>query len=285
MKTFKILPSITDRQDESLKIFFKEISKIPLLTQEEEKKLAYRMKNGDKDAIDKMVASNLRFVVSVAKQYQNKGLPLIDLIQEGCTGIIRACESYDVDTGNKFISYAVWWIRQAILQAISDQCRTVRVPVNHIVTMNKINKMVEKFEQENGRFPSNEEIEEETKLPIDKINFTLSSSYRTTSLDSSFKDDEDASLLIDILPNTNIEDSDERIEYQEDYKELLNILSNLSDREHDIVVMYFGIGMFPMQYEEIANRFGIGSERVRQILHEALEYLRKNYSNELKQLL
>ena len=285
MKTFKILPSITDRQDESLKIFFREISKIPLLTLEEEKKLAKRIKNGDQDAIDKMVTSNLRFVVSVAKQYQNKGLPLVDLIQEGCCGLVRATESYDVDTGNKFISYAVWWIRQAILQAISDQCRTVRVPMNHIINISKVNKVIDKFEQEYGRIPSEKEIEDETNLSIDKINFTLSTSFRTMSLDSSLKDDDDTSSLIDILPNTNIDNSDQNIELEQNTKELLKVLNHLPDREHDIVLMYFGIMMFPMQLEEIANRFGIGSERVRQLLHEALEFLRKNYNNELKQLL
>lgn len=285
MKTFKILPSITNKQDESIKIFFKEISKIPLLTVEEEKELAKRIKNGDQDAINKMITSNLRFVVSVAKQYQNKGLPLVDLIQEGCTGIIRAVETYNVDTGNKFISYAVWWIRQAILQAISDQCRTVRVPMNHIININKVNKVIEKYEQKFGRMPSNIELEEETELSSEKINFTLSTTFKTTSLDSTLKEDEDTSTLLDILPNPDIIDVNDKIEYQQNRTELLKILSNLDDREHDIIMMYFGIEMFPMQLEEIANRFGIGSERVRQLLHNALEYLRKNYNNELKQLL
>ena len=282
MKNIKITQSITNRQDASLGMFFKDISKIPLLDIEEEIELSKRIQNGDTSAINKLVEGNLRFVVSVAKQYQNKGLPLVDLIQEGVSGALEAAAKWDHTRGFKFISYAVWWIRQAIVHAISDQCRTVRVPMNQIVNMNKINKVIDKFEQEHSRKPFAEEIENEVNIRAYKINQTLSSVNRSISIDSPFNDENDDCLL-DIIPNSD--ESDDDILQDEKSNKLNEILNNLSYRERDVIRMSFGINMEVMQNEEIASRFGIGTERVRQIQKEAIDKLRLNYSNELKELL
>ena len=284
MKSFKITQSITDRQDASLGIFFKEVSKLPMIDINKEIELSRRVKKGDMKAADELVKANLRFVISVAKQYQNKGLPLVDLIQEGCIGVIEASRRYDESKGFRFISYAVWLIRQAIIHAISDQCRTVRVPMSQVVYMNKISKATEKFEQEYGRKPLPEEIESETNLTSDKISFTLSSSSRSVSLESPFKDEE-AGCLLDVIPNSNSEDTDKTLIQDSISQELEDVLDKLSFRERDILRMSFGLGMMPMQNEEIASRFGIGCERVRQIQHEAIDKIKSNYSYLLKDLL
>ena len=284
MKSFKITQSITDRQDASLGIFFKEVSKLPMIDINKEIELSRRVKKGDMKAADELVKANLRFVISVAKQYQNKGIPLVDLIQEGCIGVIEASRRYDESKGFRFISYAVWWIRQAIMHAISDQCRTVRVPMSQVVYMNKISKATEKFEQEYGRKPLPEEIESETNLTSDKISFTLSSSSRSVSLESPFKDEE-AGCLLDVIPNSNSEDTDKTLIQDSISQELEDVLGKLSFRERDILRMSFGLGMMPMQNEEIASRFGIGCERVRQIQHEAIDKIKSNYSYLLKDLL
>lgn len=284
MKSFKITQSITDRQDASLSIFFKEVSKLPMIDINKEIELSQRVKEGDMKAADELVKANLRFVISVAKQYQNKGLPLVDLIQEGCLGLIEAAKRYDESKGFRFISYAVWWIRQSIIHAISDQCRTVRVPMSQVVYMNKINKASDKFEQENGRRPSAEELEAETNLDASKINLTLSSISKAVSLDTPFKDEE-AGCLLDVIPNDNAEGADHASMQESISKEIEEVLSNLSYRERDVLRMSFGLGMIPMQNEEIASRFGIGCERVRQIQHEALEKIRLNYSDALRGLL
>lgn len=284
MKSFKITQSITDRQDASLNIFFKEVSRLPMIDINKEIELSQRIKEGDMNAANELVKANLRFVISVAKQYQNKGLPLVDLIQEGCLGMIEAAKRYDESRGYRFISYAVWWIRQSIMHAISDQCRTVRIPMSQVVYMNKINEATAKFEQEHGRKPSPEEIEEETNLSSDKISFTLSSSSRSVSLETPFKDEE-AGCLLDVLPNENCEDADGQLVQSSVSQELEDILRRLSFRERDILRMSFGLGMMPMQNEEIASRFGIGCERVRQIQHEAIDKIKTNYSHLLKELL
>ena len=284
MKSFKITQSITDRQDASLGIFFKEVSKIPMLDINEEIELSRRVKKGDRSAANKLVEANLRFVISVAKQYQNKGLPLVDLIQCGAEGALEAALRYDESKGFRFISYAVWWIRQAIMHAISDQCRTVRIPMSQVVCMNKINRASEKFEQEHYRKPSVEELESETNLDTSKINLTLSSINKAVSLDTPFKD-EDAGCLLDIIPNDEVEETDQSSLQESVSKEIEEVLSKLSFRERDIIRMSFGLGMNPMQNEEIAARFGIGCERVRQIQHEAIEKIRLNYSDILRELL
>lgn len=250
----------------------------------EEIELSRRVKKGDRSAANKLVEANLRFVISVAKQYQNKGLPLVDLIQCGAEGALEAALRYDESKGFRFISYAVWWIRQAIMHAISDQCRTVRIPMSQVVCMNKINRASEKFEQEHYRKPSVEELESETNLDTSKINLTLSSINKAVSLDTPFKD-EDAGCLLDIIPNDEVEETDQSSLQESVSKEIEEVLSKLSFRERDIIRMSFGLGMNPMQNEEIAARFGIGCERVRQIQHEAIDKIRTNYSDILRELL
>ena len=284
MKSFKITQSITDRKDASLGIYFKDVSKLSMITPEKEVELTKRIKLGDKAAANELVTANLRFVISVAKQYQNKGLDLVDLIQEGNIGMLEAAYKFDETRGYRFISYAVWWIRQSIMRAISEQCRTVRVPMSQIVNMSKINKMSEKFEQKNGRVPSMEEIEEETNLNRKKINMSLASTYRSVSLESPLRD-EDVSCLLDVLPNDNLESTDTTALKSDLILEIERILSKLSYREQDVLRMSFGIGVQAMSNDEIASRFGIGGERVRQIQHSAINHIKNKYKNELSELL
>ena len=284
MKSFKITQSITDRKDASLGIYFKDVSKLSMITPEKEIELTRRIKLGDKAAANELVTANLRFVISVAKQYQNKGLDLVDLIQEGNIGMLEAAYKFDETRGYRFISYAVWWIRQSIMRAISEQCRTVRVPMSQIVNMSKINKMSEKFEQNNGRAPSMEEIEEETNLDRKKINMSLASTYRSVSLESPLRD-EDVSCLLDVLPNDNSESTDTTALKSDLIIEIEHILSKLSYREQDVLRMSFGIGVQAMSNDEIASRFGIGGERVRQIQHSAINHIKNKYKNELSELL
>lgn len=284
MKSFKITQSITDRKDASLGIYFKDVSKLSMITPEKEVELTKRIKLGDKAAANELVTANLRFVISVAKQYQNKGLDLVDLIQEGNIGMLEAAYKFDETRGYRFISYAVWWIRQSIMRAISEQCRTVRVPMSQIVNMSKINKMSEKFEQKNGRAPSMEEIEEETNLNRKKINMSLASTYRSVSLEGPLRD-EDVSCLLDVLPNDNSESTDTTALKSDLIIEIERILSKLSYREQDVLRMSFGIGVQAMSNDEIANRFGIGGERIRQIQHSAISHIRNKYKNELSELL
>ena len=284
MKSFKITQSITDRKDASLGIYFKDVSKLSMITPEKEVELTKRIKLGDKAAANELVTANLRFVISVAKQYQNKGLDLVDLIQEGNIGMLEAAYKFDETRGYRFISYAVWWIRQSIMRAISEQCRTVRVPMSQIVNMSKINKMSEKFEQKNGRVPSMEEIEEETNLNKKKINMSLASTYRSVSLESPLRD-EDVSCLLDVLPNDNSESTDTTALKSDLILEIERILSKLSYREQDVLRMSFGIGVQAMSNDEIASRFGIGGERVRQIQHSAINHIKNKYKNELSELL
>ena len=284
MKSFKITQSITDRKDASLGIYFKDVSKLSMITPEKEVELTKRIKLGDKAAANELVTANLRFVISVAKQYQNKGLDLVDLIQEGNIGMLEAAYKFDETRGYRFISYAVWWIRQSIMRAISEQCRTVRVPMSQVVNMSKINKMSERFEQKNGRAPSMDEIEEETNLNRKKINMSLASTYRSVSLESPLRD-EDVSCLLDVLPNDNSESTDTTALKSDLIIEIEHILSKLSYREQDVLRMSFGIGVQAMSNDEIANRFGIGGERIRQIQHSAINHIRNKYKNELSELL
>ena len=284
MKSFKISQSITDRQDASLNSYFKDVSRQPMISQEEEIELTKKIKEGNEAAVKKLVEANLRFVISVAKQYQNKGLALVDLIQEGNLGLLEAARKFDETRGFRFISYAVWWIRQAIIKALSDQCRTIRVPANQVVYMNKINKVIEQFEQQHGRKPSIGELEELTDIDHDTICLTMSAMNRSVSLESPIRD-EDANCLLDIIPNDGAVSTDAEVAKNDLSKEIERILSKLSYRDRDILRMSFGIGMNPMTNEEIARRFGIGSERVRQIQHSAINYLRIKYINDLKELL
>ena len=283
MRQLKITKSITNRESASLDKYLQEIGREVLITVEEEVELAGRIRNGDRAALDKLTRANLRFVVSVAKQYQNQGLSLPDLINEGNLGLIKAAEKFDETRGFKFISYAVWWIRQSIIKALSDQCRTIRIPMNQVSYISKINKVLDKFEKEYERSPSIEEIKDETNINEDKILGILSYSGKTISLETPIKG-EDTSCLIDILPNDT--PSSDSSMFNEDIAKVINIiLSTLSYRDGDVIRMSFGIGMEPMSNIEIANRFGIGTERVRQIQHSAINFIRKNYINDLKELL
>lgn len=283
-RKFKINQSITDRQDASLGLYFRDVSKLSMINQEKEVELAKRIQQGDERAVEELVKANLRFVISVAKQYQGKGVPLVDLIQEGNLGLVESAKKYNPDKGIKFISYSVWWIRQAVIKAINDQCRTIRVPTSQIVNINKINKVNHKFEQLYERKPSIEELEDETNLKAKKINRALSAINKSISLESPLKDD-DVCNLLDIIPNDNIETTDNLTTKNDLTNCIEYILGKLSYRDRDVVRMYFGIGINPMPNSEIAHRFGIGNERVRQILHKAIKYIKKNYSNSLKELM
>ena len=284
MNNFRIKQSITNRQDASLSMLFREVSKIPLIDSDKEVELAKKAKKGDINAINELVSANLRFVISVAKQYQNKGLPLVDLIQEGSLGMIQAAKTFDESKGFKFISYAVWWIRQAIMFAISNQCRTVRIPMNQVANISKVTKAADKIEQLYERCASTEELCDATNLSESKINTAILSNTRSISLDTPFNDEE-LGCLLDVIPNSNADKSDKGL-IQSDSEYVINdILSQLSYREQDVIRMAFGIGLEAMQNEEIANRFGITCERVRQITKEALEKIRVNHSDKLKELL
>ena len=280
MKSFKITQSITDRQDASLGLYFKEVSKYPTLNSDEEYELT--SKKRDSKVINKLVQANLRFVISVAKQYQGTGVPLVDLIQYGNIGLIKAAELFDSNRGIKFISYAVWWIRQSILKGISNQCRTVRVPVNQLLCINKINKFSEKFEQENYRRPSINELEDNLDINTDKIIFVTSSANISVSLESNIDDN---TCLLDIIPNNNIVSTDNEATKNDLSSEIEKILSKLPDRNSDTIRMIFGIGMSPMALEEVANKFGVGQERIRQIIRSTLKCIRSRYSKKLKDLL
>lgn len=281
MKNFKISQSITDRRDISLSAYFKDVSRYSLLTPEEETELAIKARDGDQEAANKLVEHNLRFIISVAKAYQGKGLPLVDLIQEGTLGALEATKKFNPTKGFKFISYAVWWIRQSIMKAISEQGRTVRLPMSQVININKINKVTDKFEQYNGRKPSIEELEEETNLNATKIGKTMAITNYTVSLESPIKDDE-AGCLLDIVPNNNVDPLDQNLYESDLHKEIERILTKLSYRDRDVLRMSFGLGMQPIPNEEIARKFGIGGERVRQIIKSSIKKIRENHSNVLK---
>lgn len=284
MKSLTINQSITNRSDASINLYFKDVSKLPMISPEEEIELAKKIQNGNKSAESKLIKANLRFVISIAKQYQNKGLDLVDLIQEGNLGLIEGARRYNPDRGIKFISYAVWWIRQSILKAISDQCRTVRVPMGQIVNMGKISKVSEKFEQEHGRNPSTIELEDLVNLDSKKIGLSFSSTYKSISLESPFSDDENGNLL-DIIPNINAMDCDEGLNKEDLIKIMNKIISKLPPRDSDVIRLTYGIGIQQMTIDEIANRFGVGCERIRQIQHNAIKRLRTKYKNKLFELL
>ena len=274
----RIKKSITDRFDKSLNSYFKDILNVPLLKPEEETELINEVKKGNKQAFEKLVKSNLRFVVSVAKQYQGKGVPLVDLIQEGNIGLIHSIDTYDPTRGFKFISYAVWWIRQNIIKAISDQCRTVRLPMNHILSVSRINKAINKFEQENLRQPSLSELEERTLYDAERIFTTMSIPNKSISLNTKYDED---FLLEEVIPSDS--DQTEDITNNELKNKIQSILSKLSFRDRDVLRMHFGIDMYPMTTKEIAVRYGIGEERVRQIIKDVTKKIRRRYSRELKE--
>ncbi|MBN1925301.1 MAG: sigma-70 family RNA polymerase sigma factor [Prolixibacteraceae bacterium] len=280
MRQLKITKSITNRESASLDKYLQEIGKEELITVEEEVELAQRIKKGDHAALEKLTRANLRFVVSVAKQYQNQGLSLPDLINEGNLGLIKAAEKFDETRGFKFISYAVWWIRQSILQALAEQSRIVRLPLNQVGSLNKINKAFSKFEQEHERKPSPEELAESLELPADKVADTLKVSGRHISVDAPFVDGEDNSLL-DVLPNTDSPNADKKLIMESLSREIDRALATLTERESDIIRLFFGIGCQEMTLEEIGERFGLTRERVRQIKEKAIRRLRHTTRSKL----
>ena len=273
MRQLKITKSITNRESASLDKYLQEIGREELVSPEEEVELAQRIRKGDQKALEKLTKANLRFVVSVAKQYQNQGLSLPDLINEGNLGLIKAAEKFDETRGFKFISYAVWWIRQSILQALAEQSRIVRLPLNQVGSLNKINKALSKFEQENERQPSSEELSEMIDVPKDKISDTLRVSGRHVSVDAPFVEGEDNSLL-DVLPNDDSPSADRGLVNESLNTEIERALSTLSSRERAITKSFFRIGSQEMNIEEIGERFGLTRERVRQIKEKAIRRLK-----------
>jgi RNA polymerase primary sigma factor len=273
MRQLKITKSITNRESASLDKYLQEIGREELITIEEEVDLAQRIRKGDKEALEKLTRANLRFVVSVAKQYQNQGLSLPDLINEGNLGLIKAAEKFDETRGFKFISYAVWWIRQSILQALAEQSRIVRLPLNQVGSLNKINKAFSRFEQEFERTPSPDELASILELPKEKVSDTLRVSGRHVSVDAPFSDGEENSLL-DILINNDSPNADKSLLNESLGKEIERSLATLTERERDIVRYFFGIGVQDMTLEEIGDRFGLTRERVRQIKEKAIRRLR-----------
>jgi RNA polymerase primary sigma factor len=280
MRQLKITKSITNRESASLDKYLQEIGREDLISVEEEVELAQRIKKGDQIALEKLTRANLRFVVSVAKQYQNQGLSLPDLINEGNLGLIKAAEKFDETRGFKFISYAVWWIRQSILQALAEQSRIVRLPLNQVGSLNKINKAYSKFEQENERKPSPEELAEILEIPADKVSDTLRVSGRHISVDAPFVEGEDNSLL-DVLVNSDSPNADKALINESLSKEIERALATLTERESDIIKLFFGIGCQEMTLEEIGERFGLTRERVRQIKEKAIRRLRHTSRSKL----
>lgn len=274
MRQLKITHSITNRDIKSLDKYLQDICSEELLTPEEEVLLAQRIKNGDQAALDRLTKANLRFVVSVAKQYQNQGLSLPDLINEGNVGLIKAAKRFDETRGFKFISYAVWWIRQSILQAIAENSRIVRLPSNQLGALNKLKKEISKLEQELERPPSEEELAELLDIPEDKIKSILGISGRHISIDAPLVADEDVNF-VDVLPNEDTPPTDSALMQESLSQEIERSLSTLTEYEREVIKMYFGIGLpHPLSLDEIAMKFGLTRERVRQIKEKGIKRLR-----------
>ena len=275
MRQLKISKSITNRESASLEKYLQAIGHQDLLTADEEVELDQHIRKGDRKALERLTKANLRFVVSVAKQYQNKGLSLPDLINEGNLGLIKAAERYDETRGFKFISYAVWWIRQSILQAIAEQSRIVRLPLNQVGSVNRIARELNKFEQENERKPSVEEMADRIDLPEEKIAEAMKINTNHVSMDAPFADGEDNSLL-DVLPNTDSPSTDNVLDQESLRTEIGRVLDVLNDREQKVIKAFFGIGMQEMTLEEIGDKYNLTRERVRQIKEKAIRRLRYN---------
>ena len=284
MRQLKINRSITTRDSKALDRYLQEIGREDLISVQDEVDLARRIREGDQKALDKLVRANLRFVVSVAKQYQNQGLSLPDLINEGNLGLIRAAQRFDETRGFKFISYAVWWVRQSILQALAEQSRIVRLPLNRVGSLNKINKERSKFEQEFERIPSAEELAERLDIPADQVADTMKVSGRHISVDAPFADGDENSLL-DVLINDDTPTPDRVLNQESLSKEVDRALQQLDERERNIVKMFFGIGGQEMTLEEIGAKYDLTRERVRQIKEKAIRRLKSQKSRLLKSYL
>lgn len=279
MRQLKITKSITNRESTALEKYLQDIGREAMVGLDEEIELAKRIREGDEKALERLTKANLRFVVSVAKQYQNQGLALPDLINEGNFGLIKAAQKYDETRGFKFISYAVWWIRQSIMQAISEQSRMVRVPINQMGSANRIRKFINQFEQEHERYPSLSELTEHIDLPEEKIVEALAMATTQVSMDAPFTSNEEGSLL-DVLPNKNAPSADDLLVAESLSTEVANALASLSEREQIIIKCFFGINQPEMSLEEIGERTGLTRERVRQIKEKAIIRLRKNSLSE-----
>ncbi|HEX7414087.1 MAG TPA: RNA polymerase sigma factor RpoD/SigA [Bacteroidia bacterium] len=283
MRQLKITKSITNRESASLDKYLQEIGREELITAEEEVTLAKKIRDGDQSALEKLTRANLRFVVSVAKQYQNQGLSLPDLINEGNLGLIKAAKRFDETRGFKFISYAVWWIRQSILQALAEQSRIVRLPLNQVGSLNKINKAYSKLEQAFEREPSPEELSKILDLPEDKIRDTMKVSGRHVSMDAPFQQGEEGSL-VDVLVNHDSPRADGQLMNESLSKEIDRALSTLTERERDVIKLFFGIGIpHGLTLEEIGAKFDLTRERVRQIKEKAVRRLRHSSRSKLLQ--
>lgn len=280
MRQLKIIKSITNRENASLDKYLQEIGHEELNSAEEEVELAHRIKNGDRKALEKLTKANLRFVVSVAKQYQNQGLSLPDLINEGNIGLLKAAEKFDETRGFKFISYAVWWIRQSILQAIAEQSRVVRLPLNQVGSVNKIKRILNQFEQENERRPSIDEIAEQTDMPHEKIEDVLKVDTHQVSVDAPMTEGDGASML-DFMPNDSEPSTDNELVMESMREEIALALSVLNERERNVVEAFYGINQPECTMEEIGNKYGLTRERVRQIREKAIRKLKQNTKNKL----
>ena len=283
MRQLKIQKSITNRSSEALDKYLVEIGRAPLISIDEEIELAQKIKKGGREgerAKDKLVTANLRFVVSVAKQYQHQGLTLTDLIDEGNIGLIKAAQKFDETRGFKFISYAVWWIRQSILQAIAEQSRVVRLPLNQVGSVNKIKRILNKFEQENERRPSIDEIAEKTDMPHEKIEDVLKVDTRQVSVDAPMTESDGASML-DFMPSENEPSTDSQLVMESMREEIALALSVLNERERNVIEAFYGINQPECTMEEIGNKYGLTRERVRQIREKAIRKLKQNTKNKL----
>ena len=278
MRQLKITKSITNRENASLDKYLQEIGHEELISAEEEVELAHRIKNGDRKALEKLTKANLRFVVSVAKQYQNQGLSLPDLINEGNIGLLKAAEKFDET--REFISYAVWWIRQSILQAIAEQSRVVRLPLNQVGSVNKIKRILNKFEQENERRPSIDEIAEKTDMPHEKIEDVLKVDTRQVSVDAPMTESDGASML-DFMPSESEPSTDSQLVIESMREEIALALSVLNERERNVIEAFYGINQPECTMEEIGNKYGLTRERVRQIREKAIRKLKQNTKNKL----
>ena len=277
MRQLKITKSITNRESQSLEKYLQEIGKVELVSPEDEVKLARLIKQGDQKALDRLTKGNLRFVVSVAKQYQNQGLSLPDLINEGNLGLIKAAQRFDETRGFKFISYAVWWIRQSILQSLAEQARIVRLPLNKVGLTNRIQKTYSQLEQEYEREPSAEEVAEALGMDIEEVTASMNISSRHVSMDSPMSEGEENTLL-DVLENPNAEKTDDNLMYNESLKtEIERSLTTLTERQKEVICYFFGIGVdHPMSLEDIGEKFSLTRERVRQIKDKAITKLKTN---------
>lgn len=282
MRQLKITQSITNRESPSLEKYLQDIGKEQMVTPQEEVELARRIKAGDQAALDKLTRANLRFVVSVSKQYQNQGLSLPDLINEGNLGLIKAAQRFDETKGFKFISYAVWWIRQSILQAIAEQSRMVRLPLNQIGAMNKVRKALAKLEQKYGRDPSPEEIAEVVDVSFGQVKEVLKASNKPISMDAPFDNNDENNTLLDVMVNTDAPNTDAALMDESLTADIDRSLNQLSKREAEVIRMFFGIGIkHSMSLDEIASELGLTRERVRQIKETGLRRLKHNSRNKL----